>query len=88
MEDRRAVRWLVRGMPIKLVIEDGTDRSIGERADLDGARSGGAAVFEHEGLPAHLPTNRGKSCHPIRMASLYLPSVVADDFLLVALGAT
>jgi len=40
MEDRRAVRRLVCGLPIKLVVEDGTDRSVGERADLDGARGG------------------------------------------------
>ena len=41
MKDRRAVRWLMCGVPIELVVEDGTDRSIGERADLDGACGGG-----------------------------------------------
>src|SRR5215472_9328516 len=41
MEDRRAVRRLVRGLPIELVVEDGTHRSVGERTDLDGARGGG-----------------------------------------------
>src|SRR6202030_1086954 len=48
MEDRRAVRWLVRGVPIELVVEDGTDRSIGERADVDGARGGGFQTFDTE----------------------------------------
>ena len=48
MEDRRAVRGLVRGVPIELVVEDGTDRSIGERADLDGARSGGLHTCDTE----------------------------------------
>jgi hypothetical protein len=42
MKDRRAVRGtLVRGVSIELVVEDGTDRSVGKRADLDGARGGG-----------------------------------------------
>jgi hypothetical protein len=42
MKDRRTVRGtLVRGMPIELVVEDGADRSVGERADLDGAACGG-----------------------------------------------
>jgi hypothetical protein len=42
MKDRRAVRWaLVCGMPIELVVEDGADRSVGERADLDGAGGSG-----------------------------------------------
>ena len=40
MEDRRAVRQLVHGLSIELVVEDGTDRSVGKRADLDGARGG------------------------------------------------
>jgi len=48
MEDRRAVRGLVRGVPIELVIEDGTDRSISERADLDSARSGGLHTCDTE----------------------------------------
>ena len=42
MKDRHAVRWaLVCGVSIELVVEDGADRSVGERADLDGARGGG-----------------------------------------------
>src|SRR3974390_3028509 len=41
MEDRRTVRRLLCGLPIKLMVEDGTERSVGERADLDGARSRG-----------------------------------------------
>src|SRR5258706_11025517 len=42
MEDRRAVRGtLVRGVSIEFVVEDGTDRSVGERADLDGTRGSG-----------------------------------------------
>ena len=48
MEDRRAVRWLVRGVPIELVVEDGTDRSVGERADVDGARGGGFQTCDTE----------------------------------------
>ena len=37
MDDRRAVRGpLVCGVSIELVLEDGTDRAVGERADLDG----------------------------------------------------
>ena len=44
MKDRRAVRWpLMFGVPIELMFEDGTDRSVGEGADLDGARGG---IFE------------------------------------------
>ena len=39
MEDRRPVRGaLLRGLPIELVVEDGFDRAVGQRADLDGAR--------------------------------------------------
>src|SRR5262249_22949581 len=30
----------MRGVAIELVVEDGADRSVGERADLDGARGG------------------------------------------------
>ena len=42
MEDRRAVRDpLVRGVSIELVVEDGADRAVGERADLDGVRCSG-----------------------------------------------
>ena len=41
MKDRHAVRGtLVRGVSIELVIEDGANRSLGQRADLDGARGG------------------------------------------------
>ena len=31
----------MRGMPVELMVEDGMDRSVGERADVDGARGGG-----------------------------------------------
>src|ERR1700737_4190624 len=48
MEDRRAIRCLVRGVPIELVVEDGTDRSVGERADVDGARGGGFQTCDTE----------------------------------------
>src|SRR5438067_11805196 len=49
MEDRRAVRsTLVRGMSIELVVEDGADRSVGERANLDGARCGGFQTCDAE----------------------------------------
>jgi hypothetical protein len=36
----------MRSLPIELVVEDGTDRSVGKRADLDGARGG---CFEPRG---------------------------------------
>ena len=48
MEDRRAIRCLERGVPIELVVEDGTDRSVGERADVDGARGGGFQTCDTE----------------------------------------
>jgi hypothetical protein len=38
MGDRRAVRGTLCDVPIELVVEDGADRSVGKRADLDGAR--------------------------------------------------
>jgi Recombinase len=42
MEDPHAVRgMLVCGVSIELVVEDGTDRAVGQRADLDGAHGGG-----------------------------------------------
>ena len=42
MQDRRCVRGaLVRGAPIEMVVEDGLDRAIGARADVDGALGGG-----------------------------------------------
>jgi hypothetical protein len=42
MDDRRTVRGsLVSGVSIELVIEDGADRAIAERTDLDGACRGG-----------------------------------------------
>jgi len=41
MDYRRTVRGtLVCGVSIELVVEDGTDRSVGERADLEGSRTG------------------------------------------------
>ena len=44
MEDRHAVRAaLVCGVPIEIVVEDGADRAVGERADLDGARVAAAS---------------------------------------------
>lgn len=42
MKDRGALRGaLMCGVPIELVIENGADRTVGERADLDGVRGGG-----------------------------------------------
>jgi hypothetical protein len=42
VKDRRAVRGaLVCGLPIELVVEDGANRAVSERADLDGARGSG-----------------------------------------------
>ena len=38
MQDRRSVRGaLLRGAPIKIVVEDGLDGAIGVRADINGA---------------------------------------------------
>ena len=38
MQDRRSVRGaLLRGAPIKIVVEDGLDGAIGARADINGA---------------------------------------------------
>src|SRR5437867_5946457 len=49
MEDQRAVRsTLVCGVSIELVVEDGTERAVGERADLDGARGGGFQTCDAE----------------------------------------
>jgi hypothetical protein len=42
MKDRHAFcSARVDGMPIELVVEDGANRSVSERADLDGAGGGG-----------------------------------------------
>ena len=42
MQDRRAVRGaLARGTPVKVVVEDGFDRAVGPRTDVDGAFGGG-----------------------------------------------
>jgi hypothetical protein len=41
MQDRRCVRGgLARGTPIEVVVEDGFDRAVGARADVDGALGG------------------------------------------------
>ena len=49
MEDRRAVRGtLVCAVSIELVVENGPDRAVGERADLDGARGGGFQTCDAE----------------------------------------
>src|SRR5919109_5258865 len=49
MDDRRAVRGMLTcGMSIELVVEDGADRSVGERADLDGACGGGLQACDAE----------------------------------------
>src|SRR6516162_449284 len=49
MNDRGAVRGtLVGGLPIELVVEDGTDRSVAERADIDGACGCGFEAFDAE----------------------------------------
>ena len=38
MQDRRSVRGaLLRGTPIEVVVEDGFHRTVGARADVDGA---------------------------------------------------
>ena len=38
MQDRRSVRGaLVRGTPVEVVVEDGFDRTVCSRADVDGA---------------------------------------------------
>src|SRR5262245_11027320 len=48
-EGRRTVRGpLVCGVSIELVVEDGTDRAVGEGADLDGARGGGFQTRDAE----------------------------------------
>ena len=42
MQDRLRVRGaLWRGMPIEVVVEDGFDRAVGPRADIEGALGGG-----------------------------------------------
>ena len=42
MDDRRTVRSpLLCGVSIELVVEDGANRAVGERADLDGVRCSG-----------------------------------------------
>ena len=49
MEDRHAVCGaLVRSVTIELVVEDGADRSVGERADLDGAGGGSFEAIDAE----------------------------------------
>ena|SRR5215470_8847737 len=49
MDDRRTVRSpLVCGVSIELVVEDGADRAVGERADLDGVRSSGLQTCDAE----------------------------------------
>ena len=66
MEDRRAVRGaLMRGVAIELVIEDGADRAVGERADIDGVRGGG---FQPVRCRTAAPAAgcRGRSGSPVR----------------------
>src|SRR5271167_3099344 len=42
VQDRRSLRGaLARGTPVKVVVEDGFDRAVGPRADVDGAFGGG-----------------------------------------------
>src|SRR5271163_2810973 len=42
VQDRRSVRGaLARGTPVEAVVEDGFDRAVGPRADVDGAFGGG-----------------------------------------------
>jgi hypothetical protein len=49
MDDRRVVRGTgICGASIELVVEDGTNRPVGERADLDGARGGGFQACDAE----------------------------------------
>ena len=41
MQDRACVRGLVRRPPIEIVGEDGFERAVGARADVDGVRTSG-----------------------------------------------
>ena len=51
MEDRRAVRGpLGRGQAIKVVVEDGLDRSVAARTDLKGTHAGRFDALAAEGL--------------------------------------
>src|SRR5208283_1915922 len=46
MQDRSSVRGaLWRGTPIEIVVEDGFDRAVGSRADVDGALGGAFQTF-------------------------------------------
>ena len=51
MKDRAPVRGaLLRGVPIQVVVEDGFDRAVGLRADVDGAGGGGLEPLAAERL--------------------------------------
>jgi hypothetical protein len=51
MDDRRTVRgMLVCGVSIELVVENGADRAVSERADRDGAHGGGFQTCDPERL--------------------------------------
>ena len=51
MKDRAPVRGaLLRGVPIQVVVEDGFDRAVGLRADVDGAGGGGLDPLAAERL--------------------------------------
>src|SRR5258708_500029 len=49
MKDRRAVRTaLLRGVAIEIVVEDGSDRSVGPGADIERPRRGGLDALRTE----------------------------------------
>ena len=64
VQDRRSVRGaLLRGTPIELVVEDGFDRAIGARADLDGALGRGFEARGAEGPASRtMPRQARKPC--------------------------
>src|ERR1700730_3186306 len=45
---RRPSRWGWGGTPVEVGVQGGTDRSVGERADVDGARGGGLQTCDTE----------------------------------------
>lgn len=70
MDDRRTVRGpLGCGVSIELVVEDGTDRPVGERADLDGTRCGGFQTRDTE-RPRQTQDAKAGSEALFRMGSL------------------
>ena len=67
MQDRRCVRGaLVRGAPIEMVVEDGLDRAIGARADVDGALGGGFQTLGAIGTGQPNNAKTGRLSQPTR----------------------